>query len=90
MVVFEEPIAPKESHGAIPLIVLTADSTFDDAPPDGKKALEAARQKTHKLLVATSTRGERRWVAQSTHDMQLDQPAAVATAVADVIKMSAH
>jgi len=90
MVVFEEPIAPKESHGAIPLIVLTADSTFDDAPPDGKKALEGARQKTHKLLVATSTRGERRWVAQSTHDMQLDQPAAVATAVVDVIKMSAH
>jgi pimeloyl-ACP methyl ester carboxylesterase len=86
MTLFEEPVSPKESHGAIPLIVLAADSTFADAPPDGKNAMESARQKTHKLIVATSTRGERRWIAHSSHDMQFDQPAAVATAVGDVIK----
>lgn len=85
---FEEPVSPKESHGAIPLIVLTADNTFDDAPPEGKKALEAARQETHKRLAATSTRGERRWIAHSTHEMPTDQPQAIAAAVADVVRAS--
>jgi hypothetical protein len=50
--------------------------------------MESARQKTNKAIVATSKRGEQRPVAHSSHDMQLDQPEAVATAVADAIKAS--
>ncbi|HSS07025.1 MAG TPA: alpha/beta hydrolase [Rhodanobacteraceae bacterium] len=88
MTLFEEPVSPKESHGSIPLIVLVADDAFADAPPEGKQAMESARQKTNKAIVATSTRGEQRLVAHSSHDMQLDQPQAVATAVADAIKAS--
>jgi len=88
MTLFEQPVSPKESHGAMPLIVLTADSSFADAPPDGKSAMESAQQKTHKLIVATSTRGERRWVTESSHDMQFDQPQAIVTAVGDVIKQA--
>jgi pimeloyl-ACP methyl ester carboxylesterase len=86
MTIFEEPVSPKESHGAKPLIVLVADGSFADAPPDGKTAMEAAQQKTNKLILATSTRSERRWVANSSHDMQFDQPDAIVAAVADATK----
>jgi pimeloyl-ACP methyl ester carboxylesterase len=88
MTIFEEPVSPKESHGATPLIVLVADGSFADAPPDGRSAMEAAQQKTNRLILATSTRGERRLVANSSHDMQLDQPDAIVAAVADVIKQA--
>ena len=90
MTIFEEPVSPKESHGATPLIVLVADGSFADAPPDGKSAMEAAQQKTNKRILATSTQSERRVIANSTHDMQFDQPDAVVTAVADAIRQSAR
>ena len=86
MTIFEEPVSPKESHGATPLIVLVADGSFADAPPDGKTAMEAAQQKTNKLILATSTRSERRLIANSSHDMQFDQPDAIVAAVADAIR----
>jgi pimeloyl-ACP methyl ester carboxylesterase len=89
MTIFEEPVSPKESHGATPLIVLVADGSFADAPPDGKSAMEAAQQKTNKLILATSTHSERRLIANSSHDMQLDQPDAIVAAVADVVKQAA-
>lgn len=88
MTIFEEPVSPKESHGATPLIVLVADSSFADAPPDGKSAMEAAQQKTNKLILATSTRSERRLVANSSHDMQFDQPEAIVTAIGEVMKQA--
>ncbi|HKE48703.1 MAG TPA: alpha/beta hydrolase [Rhodanobacteraceae bacterium] len=85
LVLFEQPVSPKENHGALPLVVLTAANAFDDAPPEGKSAMASAQAKTHKLIVATSTRGEKRWIASSSHDMQLDQPDAIVTAVANVV-----
>ena len=88
MTIFEEPVSPKESHGATPLIVLVADGSFADAPPDGKSAMEAAQQKTNQRILATSTRSERRVVANSSHDMQFDQPDAIVTAVADAIRQA--
>jgi pimeloyl-ACP methyl ester carboxylesterase len=88
MTIFEEPVSPKESHGATPLIVLVADGSFADAPPDGKTAMEAAQQKTNKLILATSTRSERRRIANSSHDIELDQPEAIVAAVADAIKQA--
>lgn len=90
MTLFEEPVSPNESHGATPLIVLVADSTFADAPPEGKKPMQAAQQRTNKLILATSTQSERRWIANSSHDMQLDQPDAIVTAVADAIRQGSH
>jgi pimeloyl-ACP methyl ester carboxylesterase len=89
MTIFEQPVSPKETHGATPLIVLVADSSFADAPPDGKSAMEAAQQKTNQLILSTSTRSERRVIAHSSHDMQFDQPEAIVTAVADAIKQMA-
>jgi pimeloyl-ACP methyl ester carboxylesterase len=86
MTIFEEPVSPKESHGATPLIVLVADGSFADAPPDGKSAMEAAQQKTNRLILATSTRSERRVIDHSSHEMELDRPDAIVTAVADAIR----
>jgi pimeloyl-ACP methyl ester carboxylesterase len=88
MTIFEEPVSPNESHGATPLIVLVADGSFADAPPDGKSAMESAQQKTNQLILATSTRSERRLIANSSHDVQFDQPDAIVTAVADAIRQS--
>jgi pimeloyl-ACP methyl ester carboxylesterase len=88
--IFEEPVSPEESHGAMPLIVLVADGSFADAPPDGKNAMEAAQQKTNRLILATSTRSERRLVVHSSHDMEFDQPDAIVKAVADIIKQAGH
>lgn len=78
---FQQPMPANESHGALPLIVLTAEDAYADVPPNDRRALEAARDETHKLIAATSTRGERMIVAHSTHEIQTDQPKIVADAV---------
>lgn len=85
-VVFGQAVAPTEKHGSLPLIVLTATATYADAPPDVRKHLEAARDQTQAKIAATSTRGERRVVDDASHDIQLDQPQAVATAVTQVLR----
>jgi pimeloyl-ACP methyl ester carboxylesterase len=78
---YDEQVSSKENHGALPLLVLTPDSPFEDAPPEARKALGDEREKTQKLILATSTRSERILVAHSSHDVQLDQPEAVVDAI---------
>ena len=85
-VIFSKPVSPGENAGRLPLIVLAASDAQADAPPEIRKALEAATEKTQAQIAATSSRGERQVVAKSSHDMQLDQPQAIATAVAKVVK----
>ena len=82
---FEQPVSAQESHGSIPLIVLSASDPFEGAPPEGKQAMESARAKTQKAIAATSTQGKLVRVPKSSHDIQLDQPEAVAKAIGDVI-----
>lgn len=84
--VFAQPVPKGEAHGDMPLVVLQAAGTYADAPADVRKPLEAARDATQRSIVATSTRGELRKVADTTHDIELDQPQAVADAVARVLK----
>jgi len=88
-VVFSKPVSPKETHGSMPLIVLTAANTYAGAPSDVRKALEAARDKTQTQIVATSTQGERVLVDNTSHDIQLDQPEVVAKAVTKVLQQAA-
>ena len=88
-VVFSKPVSPKETHGSMPLIVLTAANTYAGAPADVRKALEAARDKTQTQIVATSTQGERVLVDNTSHDIQLDQPEVVAKAVTKVLQQAA-
>jgi pimeloyl-ACP methyl ester carboxylesterase len=86
--VFSKPVSPKETHGSMPLIVLTAANTYAGAPASVRKALEAAREKTQAQIVATSTRGERLFVDNTSHDIQLDQPEIVAKAVTKVLQQT--
>lgn len=85
---YKQPVAKSESHGAMPLFILQPDAPFGDAPPEVRKPLEAARQKTHNAIAATSTRGIIIPVAKSSHDVQIDQPAAVVKIVRAAIDQS--
>jgi pimeloyl-ACP methyl ester carboxylesterase len=85
IVLFEQPVPAGESHGSIPLIVLSASDPFEGAPPEGKQAMESARAKTQKAIAAMSTRGKLVPVPKTSHDIQLDRPDAVAKAVGEVV-----
>jgi len=87
--VFAPPVSADESHGDMPLLVLQAAGTYEDAPADMRKSLEAARDATQQRIVASSTRGELRKVADTSHDIELDQPQAVADAVTRVLQQLA-
>lgn len=79
--IFGSPVAANESHGSLPLVVLTADGTYADALPEDRKALEAARSETQSRIAATSTRGKLIDVKNTSHDIQIDQPSVVALAI---------
>lgn len=87
--VFAPPVPADESHGGTPLLVLQAAGTYADAPAGMRKSLEAARDATQQRIVASSTRGELRKVADTSHDIEMDQPQAVAEAVARVLQQLA-
>lgn len=84
-VVFAQPVSAHETHGSTPLVVLTADNTYADAPTELRKKLEAARDVTQTRIVATSTNGKRIFVKNTSHDIQIDQPQAVANAVTALV-----
>jgi pimeloyl-ACP methyl ester carboxylesterase len=84
--VFAQAVPASESHGDMPLVVLKADGTYADAPAIVRKQLEAARDATQQRIVETSNRGLLRTVAESSHDIELDQPRAVVDAVLRVLK----
>jgi pimeloyl-ACP methyl ester carboxylesterase len=88
--VFAQPVSKDESHGDTPLLVLQAAGTYADAPADMRRQLEAARDATQRGIVATSTRGELRKVADTSHDIELDQPGAVVDAVTQVLEETAR
>ena len=86
---YRQSVARTESHGAIPLLILQPDAPFDDVPPEFRKPMEQARQKTQRAIAATSTRGKIIPVAHSSHDVQFDRPDAVVEAVRDALAMPA-
>lgn len=85
-VVFAASVPANESHGDLPLVVLQASGTYADAPAAVRQKLEAARDATQQRIAASSTRGTLRKVADSSHDIQMDQPGAVADAVMQVLQ----
>jgi pimeloyl-ACP methyl ester carboxylesterase len=84
--VFADPVSDRESHGAMPLLVLSASDTYADAPAKVRSALEAARAKTQARIAATSSRGRLIHVQHTSHDIQLDQPGAVVGAARQVLR----
>ncbi len=85
---YNAPVPVNENHGALPIVVLRPDSAEADAPPEVRKALEAARDKTQQAIIATSTHGKRIYVDRSSHDVQMDRPDAVIAAINELIKPS--
>lgn len=79
---------PASTYAALPLIVLSAESREWIAPEDRKEA-DAAYAKAHRRIAASSTRGRVVAVAKSGHNIQEDQPAAVAKAIAEIAQRSA-
>ncbi len=80
-------IAARRSYGDLPLIVLTRalSQSPGGLPDDAQGDLVMA---LHDDLAGLSTRGVHRVVADSTHDIHLDQPQAVIDAVLDVLAQS--
>lgn len=70
----------------MPLVLLQAAGTYADAPADMRKQLEAVRDVTQRSIVATPAHGELHKVADTSHDIELDQPQAVVDAVTQVLK----
>lgn len=82
---YRQAVSKSESHGATPLLILQPDTPFEDVPPEFRKPMEQARQKTQQAIAATSTRGRIMPVAHSSHDVQIDRPDAVVEAVHSAI-----
>lgn len=88
--VFKPPVSKQETHGSTPLIVLSAANTYADALPRDRKGLEEARAHTQAQIVATSSAGTLVHVPDTSHDIQIDQPDAVAKAVMQVLGAAQH
>jgi pimeloyl-ACP methyl ester carboxylesterase len=75
--------------GAMPLVVLSADGAWDIDTPAGVRFKRHYLQiwfAQHEALARLSSRGVHRIVRGSGHEIQLDDPQAVADAVDDVLR----
>jgi pimeloyl-ACP methyl ester carboxylesterase len=88
--VFKQSVSKQETHGSMPLIVLSAANIYADALPRDRKGLEEARAHTQAQIVATSSHGTLVHVPNTSHDIQIDQPDAVAKAVMQALRMARH
>lgn len=79
--VFAEPVPADESYGSIPLVMLSASEQAQNAPAEVLAVIASARQQTHARILAASTHSSVVEVAGAGHDIQLDQPEAVVSAV---------
>lgn len=88
--IFSGAVSPEESHD-MPVIVLAASDTYADAPEEVRGGMEAARKATHDAIAATSRQGRVQQVTHSSHEMQVDQPKAIADAVGTLLaEIAAH
>ena len=79
----------RTSLGDLPLVVLSAGiRVAPPLPTDEAHAFLASQEAGQDALVALSTRAVRRQVADSGHNIQLDRPEAVISAVAEVVAMA--
>ncbi len=82
---FAEPVPADESYGSIPLVALTAATQDENVPDEVRAVIEAKRRDTHARILAASTDSNVIEVSNSSHDMQLDQPGAIASAVQNLL-----
>jgi pimeloyl-ACP methyl ester carboxylesterase len=75
--------------GAMPLVVLSAERSFEVDTPAGKRFWQAFQKSwyaRHEALAHLSSRGIYRLVKGSGHGIQLDKPQAVIDAVDEVLR----
>jgi pimeloyl-ACP methyl ester carboxylesterase len=75
----------RQSYGELPLVVLTADGTYSDAPANLRPQIDGMWRELHRGVARRSSQGEERLVSGSSHMMMFDRPDAIAQAVDDVI-----
>jgi pimeloyl-ACP methyl ester carboxylesterase len=82
-----ENLNEQRSYGAVPLTVLTAANDSGDAPFPAAEMREVERVWTagHERLARLSSAGTHSVIAHSGHFIQLEQPAVVTAAIADVV-----
>lgn len=83
--IFGAAVSPDESHGTTPIVVLAASDTYANVPEEMRSNMEAARKATHDAIAASSRQGRVQPVADSSHDMPIDQPQAIAEAVGTLL-----
>src|SRR6185312_9929623 len=81
--------ADHQRLGALPLVVLSAEDSFDVDTPAGVRFWQAYKKDwyaRHEALAHLSSRGIHRLIKGSRHQIQLDKPQAVIDAVDEVLR----
>jgi len=81
----DEVDAGRKSYGDMPLVVLTADGTYADAPEPLRSTITSAWIRLHQEIAALSTRGSEQLVRRSSHMMIFDRPDAIVSAIEKVV-----
>lgn len=84
--IFSTPVSPEERYGDIPLVLLSAGESDAGVPEEVRVVLKEARERTHQRIIAASTHSKLRHVPGASHDIQLDRPEAVASAVMEMLR----
>jgi pimeloyl-ACP methyl ester carboxylesterase len=74
--------------GAIPMVVLTAESMPSGLPEAQRPALVGDKIAMHKAIAGRSRRGVQKLITGTSHSMQFDKPEAVIEAVEKVASMA--
>jgi pimeloyl-ACP methyl ester carboxylesterase len=83
-----EALAAQRNYGDLPLIVLTAADDNGDplpVPPQEMAAVQRVSHEGHERLAHASTIGVDFIVQHTGHDIQIDRPTAVISAIAEVV-----
>ena len=79
-----EIVAGRQSYGDLPLVVLTADGAYGDAPTATRAAQARLWRSLHVTVASRSHRGVERLVQGTSHLMARDRPETIASAVDEV------
>jgi pimeloyl-ACP methyl ester carboxylesterase len=82
---FAAPVSENENYAGLPLILLSADPSYEGVPDDVRDILEQALAQTRQRILAGSNKSKRIDVPGASHDIQLEQPEAVASAVGELL-----
>lgn len=84
----DEIDAGPQSYGDLPLLVLTAGRTYDNAPEEARAPVQNLWWGLHRELARRSTSGESRRIADASHMMITEKPELVAAAIAEIAQQA--